>query len=207
MVTRHMIHLNGHMMCAIDVETTGLRPGYHELLQVCCVPLDEKLRVRTDLPIFDVLIQPLYPERLEPGAASVNKDQLALCIETGYHPDIAFELFEEWFKRLDLAIEKRITPLAHNWMFDRGFLIEWMGWENFNYYIDGRARDTMLTACFMNDRSDFQAEQTPFPGSLTLSKLANMCDVEVINSRLHDALYDCEITRQIYLALCKGYME
>lgn len=204
---KNMVHLNGHMMCAVDVETTGLRAGYHDLIQVCFLPLDNKLEPRQDLPIFDMAIKPTNVEKIDMKAMSVNRTKLGEILESGFEPETAFDMFEHWWQRINMPENKRITPLAHNWPFDRSFLIEWMGWENFNHYIDGRYRDTMMIPGYQNDRSDFQAEQTPFAGSVTLNAVANRLGVEVIEKRTHDAMYDCLITAQVYKALCKDHFE
>ena len=37
-------HLNGNLLCSVDTETTGLRAGYHELIQLGVVPLDGDLK-------------------------------------------------------------------------------------------------------------------------------------------------------------------
>jgi hypothetical protein len=39
-----LVHLNGHLLAAIDLETTGTRPGYHEIIQIACVPLDSDIK-------------------------------------------------------------------------------------------------------------------------------------------------------------------
>jgi DNA polymerase III alpha subunit (gram-positive type) len=203
MGTKNLVHLNGHIMCAIDVETTGLQAGYHELLQVCFLPLNAQLVPRDDLPVFDVKIKPLRPDRIDQKAASVNKIQMSDIIRTGYEPDVAFALFEHWYDRLPLPERKRIIPLAKNWPFDRAFLIEWMGWENFNHRIDGRARDAQVVACYMQDHADFQGEQIPFANGIRLTSLAAELGIEVIHEATHDALYDCMLTAKVYREFCK----
>jgi DNA polymerase III epsilon subunit-like protein len=57
------------MLAFIDVETTGLVPGWHEMIDIGVVmteldgtPVDE----------FFLRIQPAHPERLDPGAFRVN---------------------------------------------------------------------------------------------------------------------------------------
>lgn len=198
-----MVHLNGHLLCSMDVETTGLREGYNEILQVCFLPLNAQLEPREDLPVYDICIKPLRPDRIDYKSMSVNKLKLAQIIEEGYEPSIAFDLFEHWYSRLKIPEGKRIMPLAQNWIFDRGHLMHWMGWENFNHYIDSRARDTMTVANYFNDRSDFHGNQTPFPKRVKLRYLATQLGIEIIQERLHDALYDCLLTAQVYKAMCK----
>lgn len=203
MGTKNMVHLNGHILCAIDTETTGDDDTYHELIQVCFLPLNAQLEPRDDLPVYDVKIKPLHPDRLNPKAMNVNKLNLADIMETGFDPTIAFELFEHWYDRLNLPEKKRIIPLAKNWPFDRGFLRPWMGHENFKERIDSRYRDLQTVACYMQDHADFNGQQIPFATNVKLVTLAREMGVEIIESRLHDALYDCLITAQTYRAFCK----
>jgi len=206
MVTKHMVHLNGHLLCSIDVETTGLEADKHELLQVCFLPLDNLLEPSKHYTPFDVYIRPERPEDIDAAATSVNQIELATIMATGFDKWQAADLFDDWFENLNLG-GKRITPLAHNWPFDRGFLIEWMGWENFNYRIDGRFRDTMAEANAMNDRSDFNGQQTPFPSGTNLTRVAKRLGIEVDEGRTHDALYDCLLCSKIYKKMITEFFE
>ena len=57
------------LMAHLDVETTGLVPGYHEMIDAGLVYTD------LDGAVVDSLfikVQPEHPERLSPGAAKVN---------------------------------------------------------------------------------------------------------------------------------------
>lgn len=57
------------LMAHLDVETTGLVPGYHEMIDAGFVITDLEGVV---LDTLHVRIQPEHPERLSPGAARVN---------------------------------------------------------------------------------------------------------------------------------------
>ena len=39
-----LVHLNGNLMAAVDLETTGTQPGYHEIIQIAVVPLDSEFQ-------------------------------------------------------------------------------------------------------------------------------------------------------------------
>jgi DNA polymerase III epsilon subunit-like protein len=57
------------LLAHLDVETTGLVPGYHEMIDAGFVITDLEGKV---LDTLHIRIQPEFPERLSPGAAKVN---------------------------------------------------------------------------------------------------------------------------------------
>lgn len=195
MPTDYMIHLNGNILCVIDVETSGTIPGHHDILQVCVLPLDSRLEPREDIMPFYCDIQPKRPETWDMKSSTVNRLTFAKIAQTGIEPYKAADLFDEWLERLRLAPGKRISPLAHNWCFDRGFIIDWLGRESFNQYFDGRYRDSMVVSLFENDRADFKCEPYPHP-KVNLTYLAKIYNIP--HERAHDALGDCIATAQIY---------
>ena len=198
-------HLNGNLLVATDCETTGLVPGWNEVWQVAFIPLNEKLQPSDELPICDLLIKPLHPERIQPNCPGRSKIREA--IEHGHDPTVAFELWETWVSRLGIPENKRIVPLCHNWGFEHRYYVEWMGFENFNHYIDTRARDTLTIAQFLMDRADFSGEKIPFAGTrTTLNVVASHFGIETVQSNLHDAVYDSFITAKVYETMLKEHI-
>ena len=59
--SRVMKHWNGHQLCAIDTETTGLEAGYHEIVEIAIIPLDSEIKPRTDVLPFNIFIKPDFP--------------------------------------------------------------------------------------------------------------------------------------------------
>lgn len=197
-VTRSMVHLNNNILCAIDLETTGLRPEYHEIIQIAIVPLDQNLEPRADLPIFDQKIRPAYPHRVDYEALRVSRTQLNDICNTGLPGEKVFDLFTYWFNKLKLGLYKKIVPLGYNCAsFDMNFIYHWMGRESYQSYFHGYTRDVMLLANMLNDVSDFHAEQTPFT-ELKLRAIARSVGVEVIDGQTHDAVYDAYLAAQVY---------
>ena len=47
-----MQHWNGNQLCVVDVETTGLDLFWHEIIQLCILPLDSDINPRTDVSPF-----------------------------------------------------------------------------------------------------------------------------------------------------------
>ncbi len=190
-----MIHLNGNLLCAIDVETTGLEFDKHEIVEVCFLPLDAKLNPREDIVPFDIKIKPEKVDNIDWDAFKVTKiDFFKLC-ESGLDKYDAADLFEQWVEQLKLPDRKRISPLAHNWKFDNTFLGEWLSILTRDLYIDGRARCTMSDALLINDRADHRNEQIPFP-KVNLGYLASCLKIQ--HKGAHSALGDCLTTVEVY---------
>jgi len=190
-----MIHLNGNVLCVVDCETTGLDPMNYDMWQFCCVPLNFALKPDKKRSPFDIKLKPQHIENRQPNAISKRKFNDAVLYGMDY--EVAANLFNEWFERLGLGLKKRIVPLAQNWPFDRGFIIEWLGPDAFEYYFDPRYRDTMVAAAFVNDVCDHTAEAIPFPG-VSLRRLACCMDIEWDHKSAHDAFYDSVKTAEVY---------
>lgn len=125
------------LMAHLDVETTGLVPGYHEMIDAGWVITD------LDGKVVDTLfirIQPEHPERLSPGAARVNgfdaakwKQMGALTTRQAVDTIIAFN------KRA--AGDRHVLLATFNSQFDTAFLDALMrseghSWrELFHYFV------------------------------------------------------------------------
>lgn len=194
-MSRSMIHLNGHILCAIDVETTGLKPRYHDVIQVCCLLLDSEIRPLKGILPFYMEMQPRRPENIDLKAMTVNKMALYDIMARAMDADRVADLFGEWYGKLPLPFGKKLVPLAHNWPHDRAFIEDWLGYEGLNDYFFGHYRDTQCCALFENDKADAAIEQTPYP-KLGLSNLAARLGVE--HERAHDSLADCITTAEVF---------
>lgn len=198
-----MVHWNGDQMCVIDTETTGLEAGWHEIIQICILPLDSNIRPRKDVLPFYIEMIPEHPERASPEAMRVNKLDFAKIAQRGHDREKAKDLLDEWIKKLELPYthygnRKRIIPLGQNYAFDQDHIRAWLGLETYSEYFQHRYRDTMITANYLNDRAAMHAEKTPF----SKTKLSWLCNkLNVTNERAHDALADCVATAEVYRKL------
>ena len=193
-----MQHLNGHLLCAVDTETTGLRPGFHDIWQVAILPLDADIRPLKGVLPFCMDIKVKFPDRVDKAAILLT---MAEFVRRQTHAVEAFtcaDLFDEWFDRLELPLHKKIIPLAQNWPFDREFLKEWLGQESFAQAFYPVYRDTMAAAAFDNDLCDFKSEKILF-SKQNLSYICSKLDVN--NNKPHDALQDCIATAECYRRL------
>jgi DNA polymerase III alpha subunit (gram-positive type) len=109
---------NDWLLAHIDVETTGLLPGYNEMIDIGIV------MTTIDGDILDSLffrIKPKYPERLAQGAYNVNAFDPkrwislgALSIPTAVDSIITFHK--------KVAGDKQVLMVAYNSHFDAAFL-------------------------------------------------------------------------------------
>jgi DNA polymerase III epsilon subunit-like protein len=193
-----MTHLTGNILAAIDFETSGRRPGYHEIIQIAILPLNHDLQVHPDIPVFYMNVRPEHPERAEHGAFLVNGLDIDLLLLHAPAQERAIDLLCEWFNRLDLPQNRSIVPLAHNWAFESAFLKGWLGPDLMDQIFHSHGRDSMLLAATINDRAFFLGHSTPFPKL----GLVHLCQqLGIVYEKAHDALADCQATAELYKRL------
>ena len=200
MSTKSLITLNNNLMCAVDVETTGTDPNFHEIIQIAFLPLDQNLEPSKEHPPFDFKVRPRYIDRIDKKAMKVTNTQLHEILETGYEYNAAIDLFYHWFDNLGLVENKSVVPLGHNLTFDLPFIQSWLGVDAYSRLIFGHARDTQVIAAYLNDRAVFHGEQIPYP-KLGLKAVASRLGIQVVETEMHDAVYDGWITAQVYKKL------
>lgn len=201
-----MEHWNGHQICAIDTETTGLDHKWHEMIQIAILPLDSNLEPRKDVIPFFIEVKPDYPERATPEALSVNRIDFAKIVSRGFDKEKAKDLLREWIPKLKLpytkwGTPKKIMPLGQNYPFDMGFIKAWLGHEMYEEFFDYHYRDTCVAASFLNDKAAMHAERVPY-SKVGLAWLAKQHGIVI--DRAHDALQDCVATAKVYRAMLQG---
>ena len=199
-MSNSMRHWNGNQLCAIDCETTGLDSHWHEILQICILPLDSNIEPRKDIIPFYINLIPEHLERVNPDALKVNKTKLSELCKSGHDMEKAKDLLDEWINKLGLpftkgGFRKKIMPLGQNFAFDKGFIMRWLGLDTYDYYFDYHYKDTMIAANYLNDRAAMHAEKVPF-SKIRLAWLAKCFDIDHKNA--HNALQDCIVTAKVY---------
>lgn len=192
------VHLNGDIFCAVDTETTGPDPQLHSIIEICILPLNGDYSMNKTVLPFNTLMQPIQGKLIEHEALAKNKIDLASVYLNSLDAYKVADLLVEWFERLQMNVGKRIVPIAHNWPFDRAFLIEWLGIKTFELLFSFNYRDSMALAGSINDRADMNNQKIPFP-KYGLSYLAKQFNIE--NPDPHRALGDCYTTAAVYKQL------
>jgi DNA polymerase III epsilon subunit-like protein len=196
-----LVNLNGNLMAAVDVETTGVRAGYHEIIQIAVVPLNSDIRPLAGIRPFYTTVKPLYPERWDKASGHVHQLKLEDLLLYAPEPDRVADLFVEWVAKLELPFDKRLAPLAANWPFEAGFLQAWLGTDQtqeiFNF---AHVRDVMIVARHMNDKAAFAGETAPF----NRVGLGSLCRrLNVVNANPHDALADAMAEAEVYRSMLR----
>lgn len=197
-MARSAQHLNNNILCAVDVETTGLNPGFNEIWQICVLPLDSACKPSREIPPFYQDIKINYPDRISRKAVHISRERFAEKQIRALDAFTAADMMDEWFQRLNLPLYKKIVPLAHNWPFDRHFILDWLGPASFNDFFHPHYRDSMTAAIFLMDLADHNSRRVEM-SKFNLSELCNKMDVT--NLQAHDALQDCVATAECYRRL------
>lgn len=198
-----MKHLNGNLICSIDIETTGLNAFEHEIYQLAVVPLDNMLNPHPRYLPFLVNMKPDKVETIDwDGVKKVGgTNRLKEALKTGIDKFKCADYLVEWFDALKLPEFKKICPLAQNWAgIDKAFIQEWLGQQTFDMLFSPWYRDTMSAALFLNDRADILNERVPFP-KVNLSYLCSQLNVPHV--RAHDATADALVTAEVYKKLIR----
>ena len=119
----------GWGLAIIDVETTGLDPNYHELIDIGAIytSLDGEV-----LGEFFVRVYPQYPERAGEVARAINGfDEVRWQSLEALSPAQAAKSFREFHQAL--ARDKRFILTAYNAPFDRAFIDAFLKRQGLSY--------------------------------------------------------------------------
>lgn len=192
------------MIAVIDCETTGLVPYFHEVVDICILPLNADLSVSTEISAFEVAIRPEFPDRAEKKALEVNGHTLDELMARVIDRPTALNLFKEWYSRY--FNRQTLEPLGHNWPFDKAFLTATFREIDLGKYFHYRARDTQAVANFLNDRAIAMATPGTVPtrpfASAALDNVARTLGIDTPNA--HRARGDCETTAAVYRKFVYG---
>ncbi len=176
-----------YINAAIDVETTGLVAGKHEIVEICVLLHDDDFH---PIDRFVSKIRPLRPDLADPKAMEVNGLSLT-ALKGEATPSQVRNALNQWHE--EVCDNKKIIPLGQNYAFDKGFLELFLGKETFypsmfHYHY----RDTMLLAKGLQDSGLLR---------LDYINLKSMCKHFNVRCDSHTAYGDASATLQIYRKL------
>ncbi|MGF1579617.1 MAG: exonuclease domain-containing protein [Gemmataceae bacterium] len=126
---------NKYIMAIVDVETTGLNPEYHEMIDIGAIYVDLNGK---ELGRFYTKIMPPHPERISQGARAVNGFDVNIWKNKGAITEaIAVKKFLAFHRKH--AKGKVVLFTAFNVWFDQAFLTELLArnkasWRDCYYY-------------------------------------------------------------------------
>ncbi|MDD4817452.1 MAG: 3'-5' exonuclease [Victivallaceae bacterium] len=177
------------IFAAVDIETTGLDVGRHEILDIAIVPLNSDFTIDVGMPDFSARIRAEHPETAELQALQVN----GLNPQEGISREETAADFRQWL--VDCSIEK-IIPVAHNLEFDMKFIRRTFPMESKVFSHHGR--DSMRLALAVNDIVRRESGEDNFP-SVSLRVLKDA--LNVAGEVTHHAVEDAKDAATVYRRL------
>lgn len=179
-----------------DLETTGTNPGKNGIHQIAgIIIIDGKEKER-----FEIKVRPNPKAIIEPEALAVSN----VTVEE----IMAYQSFEEGYKQLIAILNKYISKydkkdkffsLGYNIAsfddnFLRGFFIQ-NGDNYFGSYFWADVLDVRVLAIrqLMPVRSQME--------NFKLMTVARQMGIDIEEAKLHDAVYDCDVTWQVFQKL------
>jgi DNA polymerase-3 subunit epsilon len=179
----------------IDLETTGLDPVKHGVIQIAGIIEvgDEKVEE------FDYYCQPLKGDKITRRALEINNIDYKDLDKRDPPSEIMASLLEVFKKHIDPFDKKdKFTMLGYNSKFDYDFLRKWFEKQNYSYFgsfVWFPPVDIMNLAAYI-----VGAERASFK-NFQLSTVAEQYGVKSQIDNLHNAAYDISITRSLYYKL------
>lgn len=165
-------------LCFIDIETTGLNPAVHEIIEIALIIEGEE-----GLHTFSTKIKPKYIEHADPKALEVN----GFSHEEWRHAPYDMEVAEEIASLIDGK-----TLVGHNVHFDADFVEELLHKCGCKFSPRRRKIDTITLA----------HEHLYFWPAHSLSSLRLFFGISSLGE--HRALKDCKDMRAIYYRLLRA---
>jgi len=129
----------------VDVETTGLNPNYHEMIDIGIIIINQNLEIKGQ---YFSKVLPSFPERIDPIAQNINGFDLQRWTQEEAISE------EELINQMNIFLNNYIGKpifIAFNSWFDSGFVRNLLNEHNykFNDWFDYRVLDipSIALAC------------------------------------------------------------
>ena len=198
-----LVHLNGCLMAAVDLETTGTRPGYHEIIQIAVVPLDSDFRPLADVRPFYTLVKPEHPEREIEAAKHKHKIPMTELLLHAPESSAGGGLAVRLVRGPEAAVQEVPDPAGAQ-LGLRVELLEGVAGRGANgpdLPQPRPRRDALRDLAQRQGRLRGRAGPVPTgrPRGHVQAKLG------IINTNPHDALADCLAEAEVYHALLRMF--
>lgn len=183
----------------IDTETTGTDPMQHGVIQIAgMVIIDDEVKEK-----FDYKIKPFSKDVIDEKALEITRTNRAdLFDETRLYPRKAYLAFVEVLESyVDKFVSKdKFQFVGYNANFDMRFLREFFRKNSDNYFGSFcffPPLDVMSLAAFHFKRERSKLE------NFKLLTVAKALQLQIDESKAHDAFYDIELTKSVFDLLTK----
>ena len=177
---------------AVDTETTGLTPAYHEVIDLAIVPLTFSFDLDKSIPPLVLQIRPTFPDRAEADALAVNKYTIEQLMERPLTRAQAIDQIFDW--RTTHYGRRKLEPVAQNWAFDRDFIQQLIAPHNIRTLFGRVVRDTQRCAQLFNDRAVYKGQKEPFE----YARLTSITAAFEIQHEAHTAYGDAVAAAMAY---------
>lgn len=178
--------ISEHRKLFCDLETGGLKPAYHEMLEIACILTDPT--GQHILNSYCAKVKPKMPERVDAKAASINGYTVEKWAAEAVDLNVAMANI--------LSMAKDTMWVGHNAPFDWGFFERAMSERGQRWPGDYHKIDTVaLSAPLLVEG---------IVPNVKLATLTNFFSIKHENA--HTAMADVEACRQLYLRLMSMYV-
>ena len=149
--------LKKDLTCVIDIETSGPRPYYHELLELKILPITAEFEASKVFPPLHLCLKPVRVENIpltHTKYGYLTREKFKNFLTFGVSRTEGIDLFDNWYSSLNLCAPGRIIPYALDWIKMAPFIEEFLAWENnentfmSNYFHKRHSLDVFNTILF-----------------------------------------------------------
>ncbi len=184
----------------VDLETTGLLPGYHGISQICIVILDKKFEI---LDTLETDVCPPQSYIIDPQALEFNGMSMDQISKGKSYSETSYEVLAFLATHFDSSPVwvGQFYPFDYAGILD--MMIKTNNQSGFLQYFSNTFIDTKVVAHYLNLKAEKQGNPIPFP-ILSLSKPGGLKDTLGVSQqeyKAHTALGDVLATREVLIKL------